>query len=29
MALIVLMEDDLTTVKLITEVLKKEGHQVL
>ena len=29
MALIVLMEDDLTTVKLITEVLKKAGHQVL
>lgn len=29
MALIVLMEDDLTTVTLITVVLKKSGHQVL
>lgn len=29
MALIVLMEDDLTTVTLITAVLKKSGHQVL
>ena len=29
MALIVLMEDDLTTVTLITAVLKKSGHTVL